>query len=590
MRKSHIFVSFGLLLVGLLSWYLAREDKPSTLEEYYEMDGYGMESPLQTASDLPYAVTGLFNPPIITAGVEILDEGGSAMDASLAVALSQIASVGGKNVSYAGILNALYFDAETGKVYNLNASYNTVEEERRPKTIPKVKFLDPAEKDKVTNGRTVLVPGFMKGVGAAHERFGKLPFARIFEHAIQIAEDGYEWMPWDRGAFEYSKAILTKHPETRALFVKDDGSFYVVGDAFKQPQLAKTLRAVASKGVDYMYTGEWGRKFVETVQSAGGKVSMKDMENYAVFWSAPARVEFDEYVLYAHGVPSHGGITLLNAMRLAEVAGFVEADRNSRSAESLASFFKVMKASQILSENPGYYGDDFGHGPIGVLNDDMAEKVWVKISDDSVSENAPEPEFESNHSAAIVATDRWGNMVALIHSMNTMGWGRNGLSVDGVPIPDSATFQQDAIDRAGPGRRLPEWTVPGLVFKDGKPILGFSTVGEGITNQSAASLLNILANDMSLDDAILEPSFGGLKYENGRYVLLVEANRFPEDFIESSVGFGGAFKESPMVNRGSWTGLYRDYETGRLGATPVWDGSKFNEAPIRNSSEAASRK
>src|SRR4029077_2816988 len=112
----------------------------------------------------------------VEVGIQILKEGGSAADAAMATALCEVVHVGGSYVSFAGIMMMMYYDAASGKVYYLDAQYNTPLEEKDASSIPH------------KGGRTALVPGFMAGVQAAHDRFGKLPLQRIFEPAIAMAE------------------------------------------------------------------------------------------------------------------------------------------------------------------------------------------------------------------------------------------------------------------------------------------------------------------------------------------------------------------------------------------------------------------
>src|SRR5262245_10367464 len=111
-------------------------------------------------------VVGTTGPAAVHAGLEALKKGGSAADAALTTALAQVVECGGAYVSHAGIFAMVYFDAATSKTYYLNACYNTALDEKDPTTIP--------GRGK-PSGRTALVPGFMAGVQAAHDRFGKLP-------------------------------------------------------------------------------------------------------------------------------------------------------------------------------------------------------------------------------------------------------------------------------------------------------------------------------------------------------------------------------------------------------------------------------
>src|SRR5690606_18525512 len=107
--------------------------------------------------------------------------------------------------------------------------------------------------ENVTDGRAVLVPGFFAGVQAAHERFGSLPFAKLFDSGLSVAEQGV-YVAWDFADYlRKHRQHLSRLPETRAIFTKSDGSFYEEGDWFVQPALAKTLRKVAAHGADYIY-------------------------------------------------------------------------------------------------------------------------------------------------------------------------------------------------------------------------------------------------------------------------------------------------------------------------------------------------
>jgi gamma-glutamyltranspeptidase/glutathione hydrolase len=159
-------------------------------------------------------VVGTSGPLAVHAGLDALKHGGSAADAALTTALTQVAVFAGATVSYAGLLTAVYYDAASGVVHTLNAAYNTVREERSPLSIPTMGE---------HSGRTALVPGFMAGVQALHDRFGRLPFATIFRPAIWIAEHGVPVSPVLRAWLSAHGKFVTRLPETKRIFVKDDG-------------------------------------------------------------------------------------------------------------------------------------------------------------------------------------------------------------------------------------------------------------------------------------------------------------------------------------------------------------------------------
>ncbi|HZI31946.1 MAG TPA: gamma-glutamyltransferase, partial [Candidatus Binatia bacterium] len=202
----------------------------------------------------------------VEAGMEILKEGGTAADAAMAIAVCEVVHAGGSYVSFAGPLMMMYYDASGGKVFYLDAQYNTPIEEKNAGSIPR------------KGGRTALVPGFTAGVQAAHDRFGKVPFKRLFDRAIAMAENGEVVGPVMEWWINSKKGVLSRSPETKRIFTRADGKFYAKGDLFRQTELAGTLKKVAAQSAAYMYEGDWGRKFAEVVQKNGGKITREDMK------------------------------------------------------------------------------------------------------------------------------------------------------------------------------------------------------------------------------------------------------------------------------------------------------------------------
>jgi len=188
----------------------------------------------------------------------------------------------------------------------MNAEWNTVRGETTPATIPgSINMATPEGlRGTAVSGRTALVGGFMKGVGAAHQRFGALPFKAIFDPAIYVAEHGMPVTKHLADKFAFRADDLKRLAETRAVVTKADGALYARGETFRQPALAKTLRAVAEQGTDYMYKGPWAKKLVAAVQADGGKMSLDDLSSYDVIWDGRRRGDETElYVLYRRKAP-----------------------------------------------------------------------------------------------------------------------------------------------------------------------------------------------------------------------------------------------------------------------------------------------
>ncbi len=171
-------------------------------------------------------VVGLTGRKSVDAGFEVLKQDGCAVDAAMATAMTQIVEAAGSYVSFAGILTMTYFDAATGKVHCLNAGFNTPTEEKDPVSIPK---LGPLKQGGAFSGRTALVPGFMAGVQAAHDRFGKLPFTKVIKPAVALAEDGFDVDPRLAGSIQYRKDVLSRLPDHQAGFHKAGRNFLRAG-------------------------------------------------------------------------------------------------------------------------------------------------------------------------------------------------------------------------------------------------------------------------------------------------------------------------------------------------------------------------
>jgi gamma-glutamyltranspeptidase/glutathione hydrolase len=452
------------------------------------------------------------------AGLEVLRQGGSAADAVLATSLAQITLAMGSWVSYAGILTMVYFDAGSGRFYNLNAGFNTVAGEDDPMTIPAMtNVLSPRPDAEINpSGRTALVPGYMAGVQAAHKKFGKLPFKDLFAPAIYYADHGFELTPFHAGLVKLRRKVLSRLPETKAIFTKPDGSWVGEGDLFKQPALAATLRRIAARGADEMYTGEWGKRLVEAVRHDGGKMTQDDLKNYRVIWSDPLEIPYRGYKIYAPGLPAQGGVHVAEALNVAAQAGLSGMGHYSESAQA---FFWLSQITNLmaLSFVPEKTVSQFLGGADGSMaaraGEDHARRVWSLMSSGRFPLTKVPVSVEPRHSDAIVAIDRWGNMAAIVHSANTAVWGTTGIFVDGVSIPDPAAFQQRLIAQTGPGKRLPDPTEPLIIAKDGKPVVALSSIGAGLHQKTLSVLLNLMDFGMSVKPAIDAPCLNSPKYE-----------------------------------------------------------------------------
>ncbi len=344
----------------------------------------------------------------VEAGLAILKEGGSAVDAAMAIALCEVVHAAGSYVSFAGPLMLMYYEAGTGQVHYLDAQYNTPLKENAPRSIPK------------TGGRTTLVPGFMAGVKAANERFGKVPFRRLFDEAIAVAENGETVTPTMEWWINDKKSVLSRHPETKRVFTKSDGKFYAKGDLFRQPALAKTLKAVQQEGASYMYNGPWGQHFVNVIQKSGGRITMEDMKQYKAVWEKPLETTYREYRAYAPGISSWGGVNTIEALNLLELADLKKSGHYTQSAESLLWLAQISRVHHLTWDLPQPARHDLSLKSRATK--ETSAWIWRQMQNRTWEwlPKAMKKTPASSHTDALVVVDPWGNMAVVNHTINTV--------------------------------------------------------------------------------------------------------------------------------------------------------------------------
>jgi gamma-glutamyltranspeptidase / glutathione hydrolase len=486
---------------------------------------------------------------VVRVGIDTLKAGGSAADAALAVSLSQVAQVAGAYVSYAGILSLIYYDAATGKVHYLNAGFDTPRDEKDALSIPSK-----------SSGRTALVPGFMAGVDAAHKRFGKLPFSRLFDHAIALAEDGIRIDPDLSSWFHKRKDVLARLPETRRIFMKADGSLYAAGDLFRQPELAKTLRRVAQEGAGFMSTGEWAKHFVEAVRRDGGKITLQDLGAYRADWEEPLQTTFREYQVFVPGFSSREGVNIVEALNLLESADLKKYGHYMKSPENLFWLCQILRCQDLMWLPPDIARrqDGIDLSPAGRVTKQNAAEIWERMRNGTWRYAQQLKTASGGHSDAVVVVDRWGDVAALTHTINADLWGETGIFVDGASIPDSATFQRKQIHEVGPGKRLPDTMGPLLVLRDGKPIFCSSAIGSGLHEKTVQVLLNILEFGIDPQEAVDAPYVLPMKRdEKGPMARLIEGT-FDQKLIDELQALGQRaviLRQADVAEWGSWRGL-----------------------------------
>ena len=503
----------------------------------------------------------------IEAGVAVLDEGGTAMDAAMTIAMSQIALTVGSWNSYAGIMGIVVYDAETGELSSLHGNYGTFVGETDPMSIP----------DTEPSGRTALVPGFMAAAEAAHAEHGVLPWSQVFEPAIAIAEEGIEVDYLLEYYIEYRQDVLSRRDDTWAIFSDDEGNPLSDGDLLVQDELAATLQAVADQGSEYMYSGAWADHFVQAVGEEGGAVSASDLSGYSADWAEPLSTDYAGHTVVTMGDRELGSVQIIEALNMAEAADLAAMGPWWESGEALYWMVRITQVNQLLTWIQDYYPDYVSYvtdALPGVVLEDAArvdpdqaallvsyveDGTWLELMDLFGYSRG-----SSTHSDAIAVMDARGNAVALTHSINTSMWGGTGIFVDGVSIPDSASFQQQLLAQITPGDFLPTPLNPCIALKDGVPVLAGSTVGN-VHYAQVQRLAAVLGLGLGPDDAVQSPMLSGYAFSE-----IAATGAFPADVVDEANALGAGITVTTDSSQPAWVGVALGDDGAYSGGAEPW--------------------
>src|SRR3546814_919730 len=219
-----------------------------------------------------------------------------------------------------------------------------------------------------------------------------------------------------------------------------------------------------------MYTGAWADEFVRIVGREGGKVVKADLADYRPIWSDPVSTSYAGTTVYAPGGDALAWALFVPLLNLAEVTGLNKKRPFWRDAQSFTEMSRIIgtvegepELSPQVRAILDAHGIDYSLQARGTK--EFAKRVAPLLPTIGVM---PQGDGKSRHSNAIVVVDKDGNIAAITHTINSVVWGSTGIVVGGIPIPDSAGFQQQALAKLKPGARLPNPMVQTIVLKKGK--------------------------------------------------------------------------------------------------------------------------
>lgn len=535
-------------------------------------------------------VAATLSPVAVHAGVEALKQGGTAADAAAVVALTQVTLELGSVISYAGVSQLTYYDAKTRRTYSLDAGWASYLAETDPRSIPVAddRFFAAhaagAGPVGAGFGRQTMVPGFMAGIEAMHARFGQLPFADLFQPAIWYADHGVRISPPLADYFRSRQAYLWRTPEGRRFASMPDGTLPKTGDNFRQPDLSVTLRAVASHGASYMYTGRWGQDYVAAVRAEGGKATLEDMARYMPVWRKPAELRFAGATVFAPGVAPGLPCPVLEQLNLLNRAKFNSLGAYWRDPAAFEAYARALSwtFADYLAEIRAQPDGDLCKSHLAPGYEPGLRSTAALVPSDPKGSSGP------SHTSSVIVVDRWGNVAALTHTINSVNWGDTGIVVGGVPISDAGAYFRNHPAAKG-GGRPPNFLSPIISLRGGKPVLAVGAVGLSQYQEVARLVAGVLAQGQDPIDLQEAPTLLQHQVSSGPAgvvrEILVPSGAYDPDFLAIVKQSGLPVREVGLdivgATKGTGLMVQIDRRAGTLSSVEIVNRFGFAESDVQ---------
>ena len=496
---------------------------PALAQDYLPEGAAGRTGP-KSGTAKSYMVVAA-NPIAGKAGSDILAAGGSAADAAIAVQLV-LNMVEPQSSGVGGGAFALYWDAKAEKV----ASYDG--REMSPAAAEENRFLTQdgrpmGRSQAMVGGKSVGVPGVVRLLELLHQRHGKLAWAKVFEPAIAVADNGFAISP-RMNALLAGDSALKANPVARAYYYEADGSPKAVGTVLKNPEFARVLRAIAAQGADAFYTGEIAADIVRTVTTATNNpadMTLEDLKTYKAIERPPVCGAYRTYKVCGMGPPSSGGVGVIQTLGILNTFDLRGLGAHSATVEHL-----LIEAGRLAFADRAVYMADPDKVPVptqALISPDYLKQRAALVSVDRRNPEAPagkvpvkgglnlitapSPELPATSHLSIVDAD--GNALAMTTSVEAAFGSR--LMVRGFILNNQLTdfSYQDVAEkrivanRVEGGKRPRSSMSPTLVFNDhGKFEMALgSPLGAAIVGLVVKTVVGMIDFQLSPADAAAAP-------------------------------------------------------------------------------------
>jgi gamma-glutamyltranspeptidase / glutathione hydrolase len=483
------------------------------------------------------------------AGVEIMRQGGNAVDAAVATGFAlAVTYPAAGNLGGGGFM---VFRSAKGETFALDYR------ETAPASASKTMFLDAKGEptpDSYIGHRASGVPGTVAGLYAAHQKYGKLPWRKVVEPAVRLADKGFRL---NHGQAEGIKGFAKEGKQfagTWRIFGRN-GKFYEAEEVFRQPELAATLRRIQQSGPDGFYKGKTAEYFVEEMRVGNGVITAEDLANYHPVWRDVLKGSYQNYEVLTMPPPSSGGPIVLMMLGMVKDDRLQEMGLNSAATVHLMA--ETMK--RCFADRATYMGDP---GYYQVPLKELLDPAYLarRRQEISMTRATPASEIkpglaanrEKENTTHYSIVDAEGNAVSNTYTLNDSYGSKVTVSKAGFILnnemddftvkpnsPNRYNLIQGEANAIAPGKRPLSSMTPVILAKDGKlaMVVG-SPGGPTIINTVYQAILNVTVHGLSAQRAVSAPRFHHQWLPDE---LRIEAAGFSKDTLRQLSKWGHKF-------------------------------------------------
>ena len=536
MKRTYLFICLTVLLIvpTLLSLLSCNT---ISVEKYYA-DGV-----VTTASPIASKI-----------GLEVLKEGGNAIDAAVAVGFAlAVCHPEAGNIGGGGF--AMVHHSETGRIEALDFR------ETAPASATRDMYLDGLGNvipdESLLGAKASGVPGTVAGLFELWKRYGTLEWYRLVQPAIKLADTGFIVDNYLAGKLKQYGKDLSYFPETKNIFFKGS-AVYGSGDKFIQRELASTLERIGLDTTEGFYSGETADLIVQAMEKNGGLISADDLAGYRPVWRQPVHFKFDSLDVYSMPPPSSGGVIIGEILRIIEPFDFFKYGPDH--PEYIHLFTEACRLA--YADRAVHLGDPaFVDNPVAELLDSNyleARRSLINLqsaaNSQEIGSGLPDKSVESESTTHFCVADRAGNVVSLTYTINALFGSK--LVVDGAGfllnnemddfaikpgVPNLYGLIGGTANEIEPGKRMLSSMSPTIVMLRNEPFLALGAPGGSkIITTVAEAIVNFTRFDLTLQETVECPRFHHQWLPD---TLYLERGGFDINVIQDLISRGQVVKE-----------------------------------------------